>query len=775
MQPVKRLLFQSLLGRRLPRHSGRLRVEGLIAPVQVGRDEWGVPYIEAGNDHDAWFALGFCQGQDRAFQIETRLRVVRGTMAELIGKDGLAIDRISRAIGFYRSALQQLPALLPEEKELIEAFARGVTAGATVGARRLAHEFALTRSRPTPYTAADVLGLLKLVSFLLASNWDLELARACIAQEDGAEALYAIDPIARHAGLDAAELHEAPLKTAVQSIYRDLRAFFSATGRGGASNNWAVGPSKTRTGRPIVANDPHLTPGLPPHWYLAHIRTPDWRAVGAALAGAPGIVVGHNGYVAWGVTAGLLDNTDLFIEEIGPDGASVRRGDRFVPCEVREEVVRVRGRGQGVTLRFVRSDFGPVLTPAAGGGNFGLAVRATWLDALPVVGFLRAHRATSGEELRGIFEAWPSLPLNLVYADAKGSVGWQMVGRAPVRRRGWGVAPAPAWEEGAGWNVDPVPYGQMPRAVDPPQGVVVTANSKPEGDWPFLGFDWLEEYRKHRILEVLLEKDDWDVQATLRLQTDVQSLPWRSLRPVLARLSPGDPDARLALELLLTWDGRVDAVSSGATVFEAFIAAMAKHAYRRKARQASGLAVAAYAGTLASRMIQLLCERPPGWFERPWEAEMEEVLAEVVRALRERFGDRPENWAWGRVRPLVLQHPAGRGVLAGVYNRGPFLLGGDTNTVAQGGVDSADVFQGPLAIPSLRAVMEVGAWDEARFVLPGGQSGNPCSPHYDDMLSLWLAGEAVVIPWSDEAVRAKVRKKLALLPKVAVGRRQEIA
>lgn len=771
MKQISRLLFQSILGRRLPADSGALRLEGPIAPIRIARDQWGIPYIEAQNDHDAWFGLGFCQGQDRAFQIETRLRVVRGTLAELIGPDGVPIDRVSRSIGFYRSAQAQLAALARPERELLEAFARGVTAGAARGGERLAHEFTLLRSRPTPYTAADVLGLLKLISFLLASNWDVEMARLLVAQLDGVDALLALDPVARYAREDLAELEGADARSggrvreAVVSLHRELQMFFTAAGRSGGSNNWAVAPQRTRRGNPIVANDPHLPPGLPPHWYLAHVRTPQWRAVGACLAGAPGIIVGHNGRVAWGVTAGLIDNTDLFVEEIGPDGASVRRGDGFVPCQVQEETIAVKG-GREVTLRLLTSDRGPVLVPdGPAGSGYGLAVRATWLEALPVVGFLKAHQSRTGEELRRLFEAWPSLPLNVVYADELGSIGWQLIGRAPVRRGGWGVAPAPAWRQDRGWQEAPVPYGEVPRAVDPPDGVVATANGRPpvEGG-PFLGYDWLEEFRRRRIVESLLQRDDWDVAETLRLQTDVESLAWRSIRTTLEELSPQDPDARLALELMMAWDGQVTAGSTGAAVFEAFLAAMGKRVFRRKAPNAGLAFLGTQASRFTSRLIALLQERPAGWFEQSWDAEIEACLAGAVAGLRARYGGRTEDWAWGKVRPLTLGHPAGRGPLRAVFNRGPFAFAGDINTVAQGGVDPLDVTANPLAIASLRAVIEVGVWDEARFVLPGGESGNPCSPHYDDMLPLWLEGRAVVIPWSDAAVEARVRRTLSLFP-----------
>lgn len=785
---LTRLIFKTLMGTRRPIYQGRLGSDALSAPVVIRRDAWGIPYIRAENDRDAWYALGFCQGQDRAFQIESRLRVVRGTLAELIGSSALAIDRLSRSIGFYRSAQRQLEALDPQVRALLDAFARGVTDGATKGVRKKAHEFSLLRARPTPYTAADVLGLLKLMSFLLASNWDSELARLGISRKDGFDALKAIDPLISTAPLPnaaasppAADQKDA--RTSSQSpdflarLSEDLQAFIAFTGRGGASNNWALGPDRTRSGRPIVANDPHLSPDLPPHWYLAHIATPGWRVAGAALAGAPGIIVGHNGRVAWGVTAGLTDNTDLFLEEIGEDGASVRRGERFVPCHVETETIHVRG-SESVTLRCLETDLGPVLSQAQA-GDWAVAMRATWLDPLPITGFLKAHLAASGKELRQLFREWPTLPLNLVYADDGGHIGWQLVGLAPVRKKGHGTFPLPGADAEAGWEKDGVPFEEMPHLANPPEGIIVTANSAPDVDGPYLGSDWLDPYRKRRIVERLAAREKWTASENAALQLDVASVVWEEVAPILRSIDVSDPDAAFALEMLRAWDGCMSADSPAATVFETFLVLMDRRAVRRKVNQAFDEAVGrgafplatytTFGARVAGRISRLMRERPDGWFDGPWEREIELCLAEVIDTLRARFGPGPESWAWGKVRPLVLAHPAGQGVLGRIFNRGPFPIGGDTNTVAQAGVDALDPFGGVLAIASLRAVVEVGSWDEARFVLPGGQSGNPCSPHYDDMLALWLKGESVVLPWSDEAVAKVVRTTLQLQPASAPG------
>ncbi|MGH2570924.1 MAG: penicillin acylase family protein, partial [bacterium] len=442
MSPLRALACGGLrlaLGRRLPTTSGNIAIGGIDGRVLIRRDSRGIPSIDADSDADAWFGLGFAHGQDRAFQLEMVLRLVRGTVAELVGPAGLPLDRIARRIGFHRSAKARLAAMDPALRRDVEAYARGTAAGATAGSPRKAHEFTLLRTEPTPYTAADVAGVLGVLSFAIASNWDVELARLRILVADGTDAMQAVDPRVPEwlpvafppgtpygpappagegdparagTGKDAAS---PALAAAIDRLASDAGAFIAAAGGGGGSNNWAIAPSRTATGHPLLANDPHLTPVLPPHWYLARLKAPEWTAAGATFAGAPGITVGHNETLAWGATAGLADNTDLFVEEVGSDGRSVRSGEGFEPCEVIRETIRVRG-GPDAVEEVLITPRGPLLVPPPDGEHRGLSLRAVWLDALPVRGTLITHRARTIEELRAAFAEWPVLPMNVVAA-----------------------------------------------------------------------------------------------------------------------------------------------------------------------------------------------------------------------------------------------------------------------------------------------------------------------------------------------------------------------
>ena len=311
--------------------------------------------------------------------------------------------------------------LAPEVKSTLTAFASGVNAGRTVGLPRRPHEFVLLRTQPTEFTPADVMAILKLQSFAIPSNWDSELARLMVLNLDGPDALLDLDPKYPEWHRVAVPPGEFAGKAA-ERLAEDLAMFRETIGTGGGSNSWALSGAKTRSGRPILANDPHLAPIAPPHWYLARIQSPGWAVAGAALPGTPAIAIGHNGHCAWGITAGLTDNTDLFLERIGRDGRSVLEDGEYVSCEIRHETIRVRG-GKDVEEDVLVTPRGPIISPALYGELGAISMRAVWLDPLPLQGFMQTPGAKSFEEFRAPFAEWPILPLNLVYADTRGNIG----------------------------------------------------------------------------------------------------------------------------------------------------------------------------------------------------------------------------------------------------------------------------------------------------------------------------------------------------------------
>ncbi len=769
--------LRSTLGRRLPLTDGVVTLNGISRPVLIRRDEFGVPYIEAQRAKDAWYGLGFAMGQDRAFQCEVMKRISTGRLSELVGSDGLEIDRLSRRIGFAHIAREQFGALDETTRTQLQSFGRGLTDGTSVGLPKVPHEFALLRSRPTPFTGLDVLAIVAFNAFMLAANWEHELARLFVLTLDGPQALAAIDPTyAEHLPVTAPPAMAAG--ATIEALAEDLEHLRQYAGPG-ASNNWAVAGSRTATGRPIVANDPHLPPMLPTLWYLAQVRCPDWAVAGATLVGTPGFAAAHNGHGAWGATSGHSDNTDLFLVDVGPDRRSIRIGGDLVPCDVRTERIDVRG-AEHETLEVLETPHGPVVGPALGDGSFSIAIKGTWAHARRVTGLLDAPRTTTFEEFRELFRDWPGMQLNLVWGDTTGTIGWQLVGELPVRRRGNGTLPQDGSDPGVGWETDAVPFDDLPYATDPELGFLATANNKPVRDddaKAFLGVDWLEGYRAAAIAEQLADRDDWDVRSTLALQLDVRSLPWLEIRDVIVDRSPADADARKAVALLRAWDGHVRAESPAATIYELLTSELAVRIMRAKAPRAADWMLGKAKTPMTNESLlalkhvslvnRLVGEQPDGWFDDGWDAQIEHALAVVVRRLRAEFGDEVLAWAWGDVRPLVLRHLVSDGApaaIAAIFDRGPLRIGGDAHTIPQAGVPPLDPLASPNSIATLRMAIDVGNWESSRWALPGGVSGNPFSPHYDDQLELWEAGRGIRIAFSPDEVERAAVSQLRILP-----------
>jgi penicillin G amidase len=441
-------------------------------------------------------------------------------------------------------------------------------------------------------------------------------------------------------------------------------------------------------------------------------------------------------------------------------------------------VIAVNGKPD-VAIEVLVTPRGPIVSPLftdLAHAAEAISLKAVWLEPLPLWGFLGAARARSFEEFRSFFEAWPVLPLNVVYADAEGTIGWQLVGQLPRRRGGHGLLPCPADSPNSGWQRDLIPFHEMPYRVNPPEGLIATANQAPDCESPFLGCDFIDSYRSDTIRDELGRRGGWDVASCSELQMSTRSLPWEAMKNVVLTLEPSDPQAREAITLLREWDGQVTADSPAAAIFELFVAEMCVRAAKAKAPRAwqaalgdVGLGAAGhnlFADRRVAHLIVLLSEQPGGWFARSWPDEMIDVLGGIVRTLRREVGPAASFWAWGHLRQLRLDHLLfGKHWLLGrVFNLGPIPCGGDQNTVSQAGARPLHPTDFSHNIANLRTVFDLADLSKSAFVLCGGQSGNPCSPHHADQLPLWQDGESIAIPWTQEEVIRSAKHTLRLLP-----------
>jgi len=769
-------LIQTILAAALgtrPITNGRMEVTGITAPILIRRDEYGVPYIQADSEADAFFGLGFCQGQDRAFQIERLVRIARGNLSEIFGPPTLLIDRLTIRVGLNHHAAAQLQLLEEYDRGLLGAFAAGINAGVNDGCRGKSPEFHLLRVMPTEIEPADPLGILNFVALIL-SPWPNKINRLMVLRECGAKALKFLDG-AYPEWLPAAAPFGQPSDGSGEKFSKDIQRIAQAMGLGsaGGSNCWAVNASRSKTGRPFIANDPHLSPTIPSHWYLACLEMPDYKLCGAALAGTPFFSIGHNQHAAWGVTGGSADNTDLFVEELDDEKIMVREREGFQPLEITHHNVQTKGQ-EPFEDRVLMTPRGPIISDILEDVEIPLSIRAPWMDPHPIKGLFEIYRVKSFRDFRVCWARWYQAAMNMVYADMEDTIGWQFIGDIPVRKIAPTI-PLPGWDPDFSWIAGRLPFEDMPHCENPKTGLIATANTKPAaGEEPYLGFDFVDGYRLARIVEVLGERQDWDLAGMAALQEDLFTISWREIREILLEVPLEGKELLEAMALLGAWDGRVTAESSAASLYEYTLAELVRELIDHHATAAREWALgkathpliyASLGKRQVSHLSRLIREGSEDYLGQTRDELISKALSRAVKKIKEEFGNDPEGWHWGILRPLTLEHPFGTLPLIGkLFKRGPFPWGGDSQTISQAQRSLKIPTYNPTGIANTRMVLEVGNWENNHFILAGGQSGDPFSIHYDDQLPLWRRGEGMTLAWSEAAIQEAAVASLRLEP-----------
>ena len=765
-----------------PQRAGRLQLDGLQASLEILRDRFGVPHIFAANEADALFGLGFVQAQDRYWQLEFYRRVGSGRLAEVAGPSALAVDRFMRHVGLHHAAAAAWEATPAELQAGLQPYASGVQAG--FEATPLPLEIRLLNYRPEPWRPQDSVLWSKLVAFLLSPAWEAQITRARVVEAVGLEALLAVDPgyprdgpVQMPPGVPYGQLSAAIVEGYGEVVRR------TGLGGAGASNNWVVDSRHSAAGHALLACDPHLAGFTPPLPYFAHLHCPEFTAAGAGLPGMPGIVWGLNRRIAWGATAGLASTQDVFVEEFDADGRLYRTPDGWAEVELREERIAVRGHpSETVPVRLTRH--GPLISPEIAGLPYALALRSTCLDARHSgAAMLALLRAATPDDFRAAVAGLHEYNLTVGYADVDGRVGLQVGGAIPRRRPGQGWLPAPGWDSAFDWQ-GLIPPEELPHQFDPPGGRLWSANNPPQpvSQLPYAG-EFLDSYRATRIGEVLAAEERHTPAAARALQVDLLSLSMRRLRDHLLRIEPAGADERALLDRLRAWDGVMAPTSVAAAVVAATHCRLLDAVLRAKLGDAvpiylgqphplSGLNV--IAARTASLLAGLLDAAPADWFgplggavdgRAVWTAALTRAFRDGCALLRERLGDDPQRWTWGRCHRLTLRHALGDAQpLARLFNRGPYPLGGDLNTVCQTGPLSIDPFTPVSNIPVLRLIIELTQPPRAEFVLAGAQADRRDDPGTVDLLADWRHGRTHPLWMERRAVEEDGARTLQLRP-----------
>jgi penicillin G amidase len=771
-------LWYQLLRRPLPKTSGRLRLRGLDAPVEVLRDRFGVPHIRARSATDACFALGFCHGQDRLWQLEFFRRATAGRLAEFAGADALGADLLMRTLGMRRVAEREERELSTLLRAFLDAYTAGIN-GAIDCAPALPIEFQLVRVESEPWTAVDLLAASKLMAFGLSTNWELELLRAQLVRIAGAERAERLEPQYPRANpiVTAPGLLYAGRGNDLAAQIERVRETLGLSVPAGGSNNWVVSGARSVTGRPLLACDPHLTTTIPDLWYEADLSCDEFRVRGATLPTNPFPVFGQTAATAWGFTNVMADTQDLFVERLNADDARLYEfeGD-WRRAEVVREEVTVKGRGRPETIDVTITHHGPIVNaPLGAHDEQPLALSWTGLQypCITESGY-RTMLAQSADEVAEATEDHAVPPLNMLFADRDGNIGYQLAGKIPIRRGGCPDLPKPGWTGEFEWD-GTVPYDELPRLSNPPEGFIVTANNRiVDDDYPYhITSEWMTGYRARRIEEMLGERERHSLRDFERMQLDFYSYPGVDTVQRLSRLHPRSQREVRAIERLKSWDGHLDARTIAGTIYHAFTVVFAQTVVRaavpdetlvERYLNKSGVALFAVVSSpwrFQARMIELWDEGDPAWFAsserpegRPWDDVALEALEAALDGLEERYGRDPDRWRWGRVHGVEFVHPFGAAnpVFRRIFNRS-VETGGASETVTQNGYLASDPFKGVWG-PVYRMLVDLGDRRRSRWQLTTGQSGHPGSRHYDDMLEGWRDGHTNPVYFDEHELRA---------------------
>jgi penicillin G amidase len=716
----------SLMLATLARYDGEIRLAGPRAPIEIARDEMGVVTIRVESEADAAFALGFVHAQDRLFQMDLTRRLGSGRLSEVIGPATLRSDRFMRRLGLYRAARQNYEHLPSDVQRLFQAYSAGVNAYMARSENILAPEFLLLGYRPEAWQPADSLVWGRLMAWQLSGNWRDERLRQALAERLRPQDLEWIWPATqRLSALEDPSWMPKP----------------------GASNNWVLAGSRSAAGKPLLANDPHLGLTLPAAWYLARIEMPGRVLSGATAPGVPLVVIGHNGHLAWGFTTTQADTQDLFVETL-VDDAHYQAPDGPRPLLRHSETIRVRGESD-VTEVVEETDHGPLIeVDPTGHRGYALAWTGLRPDDRTALGLLEMNRATDAAGFREALRDFESPVQNIVYADVAGNIGFMTAGRIPIRRHliSESLMPVPG-ESGAYDWTGVIPFESLPQSLNPAQGYAATANNRVVDDaYPyFITEKWEANYRIDRIRQMIAARPVFDLDAMAKMQMDSLSLAAQQITPLLL--------AKVPEPILEGWDFRMDRDQAAPLVFDAWLRRFAHSLLDGRLGADfpdfwfwdTTLLVEALRGGPASA----LCDDPgtPAVEDCVLRARQAHDLA--ISALARAYGPDRSGWRWGRAHRAHFDHPllSRLPVLSALFDL-DLPVDGDNYTVDRASPlveDSTDAAFDDLHGASLRALFDLGDLSRSRYVLAGGQSGNPLSAHYADFTRPWQEGRYVTI------------------------------
>ncbi|MBV9215003.1 MAG: penicillin acylase family protein [Acidobacteria bacterium] len=757
----------------------RVILPSLTSEVTVQRDGRGIPYIDAKNDHDLYFAQGYVTASDRLFQMDLMRRLARGETSEIFGSAALDQDKRWRRFGFAEVANQALGTASPEMREALNAYANGVNAYiATLTDANLPPEFRILQYRPRQWAATDSIVLGKILADALSTTWQNDLLRASMLQslskEKFADASNEVTPydvvlfgkdtgrtgsaLAENISVSEELLSFAKKDAAVRAAGLSLVGLYAEDLA--ASNNFVVSGKRTADGKPILENDPHLQATAPGIWHMVELSSPGVHAAGVTFPGTPGVVLGHNENIAWGATNVGPDVQDLYSETFNEKG-EVKTPTGWQRAQVRHETIKVRANPLNPTTTDTVVDYtitphGPIIIEE---GDKKYALRWTALDPKnqEFEAFFRLNRARNWDEFQQGLKTYGGATQNFVFADVKGNIGWYAAGKIPIRRSGDGRVPYDGASSDGDW-IGYIPFEDLPHLYNPPDGVIVTANQRIVGtDYKYtsIGRDVAPPWRARMIFDDIGKKPKLTMDDVRDIQYETYNIPLANLANEIVKRNAASTET---LVVLRAWDGRMNAESTGATIVNEIRSCMQE----RIATGNNGSVPTSVKGLFQIIVRDRILDTAVKNEDKKWLPSGIGSYAELMTScdttsrlsLEKRLGGDPNAWTWGRSFQSRFPHPLASAPLIGLQFATPTVpIGGSGQTPNVG------------SSVSMRFIASPGNWDATRHVIPLGESGDPKSPHFKDQFEAWRTGTTMIFPFSKEAIAAAAKEVWILSPR----------
>ena len=707
-----------------------IQVSGLTQPVEILRDRWGVPHIYAKNTSDLFFANGYINARDRLFQLDLWRRVGTGQLAEVMGPQFIPRDRMARLFHYRGDWNAEWQSYSPDARQIVTAFTNGINAyiKSLKGARTM--EFRAAGYDPGLWVPEDCLS--RVAGLSISRNVVHEVERAQQVAQRGLSAILENDllfprpDLMLPPGVDLAEISD--------EVLREFKGLMTAPIFGQGSNNWVVDGTRTASGKPMLASDPHRTLDVPSIRKTVHLIAPGWNVIGAGEPALPGIALGHNENIAFGFTITGTDQQDLYVEKMNPQNPDEYwYQGAWKPVEMERPKIAVKGSTpREVELRF--TIHGPILyEDRAHQRGYALRWAGTEQGGAGYLAMLSACRAKNWTEFRAALSRFKIPSENMVYADTAGNIGFVVAGAAPIRKNWTGLLPVPGGGEFE-WS-GYIPEDQMPALFNPPKHYLATANNNilPPGYNRILTYEWGLPFRVQRVEELLAKTTKFGVSDFEAMQQDVLSIPARRFKAVLEKWKPAPGMQMAAVQRILNWDARLTVESVPALIYEIWLSKLA----------------AAFAQTTNLELLLRKIEAPGG--NLVFGATLDEATAELSRFL----GANMDAWQWARANHIQFRHPLNNRQ----WDRGPIARPGDPNTI---NASSGGRVQPSGA--SYRQIVDLADWDRSTMTNVPGESGDPASPHYSDLLNDWSAGRYHPMPFTRKAVEAATAERILLSP-----------